>query len=78
VSAPYGYRYGDERRILVHVVSPEGWVEGMTVGMCGTGLDREAPWPGEGQKWCRRCTDAQYRYITDSRVWPAGSFRRDP
>lgn len=79
MTGPYGYRYGDDRMILVHVVAESGWAPtpdgGITAfAMCGAGLDRIAGWPGGGQKWCRRCTDAQRRHITDTHVWPAGAF----
>lgn len=73
--AAYGYRAGDERMILVHVVAPGGWhAYGSAWAMCGAGLDREAGWPSEGQKWCRRCTDEQYRFVTDTHIFPAGYF----
>ncbi|MGW0681853.1 hypothetical protein ACWD2L_00625 [Streptomyces sp. NPDC002754] len=77
----YGYRLNDGREILVHVVAADGWREAYGGGwtalaMCGAGLDREAGWPGEGQKWCRRCTDSTYRYLGEARVWPVGSFEQ--
>lgn len=73
-TGPYGYRLGDDRQILVHVVAPEGWTRSGAFAMCGAGLDRDADWPGQGQKWCRRCTDDAHRHITDTRWWPAGPF----
>lgn len=76
MSAPYGYRLGDEREILVHVVGPDGWSAYGAMAMCGAGLDRSASWPVAPQKWCRRCTDPQYRYVTDTHIWPAGAFER--
>lgn len=80
MTSPYGHRFGDDRMILVHVVAEGGWVpaypSGITaLAMCGAGLDREADWPGESQKWCPTCVDARERYLNETRVWPAGSFR---
>lgn len=78
-AAPYGHRLGDDRMILVHVVDGLGWRPapggGITaLAMCGAGLDRGAGWPAHGQKWCRGCTDEQYRHVNETHIWPAGTF----
>lgn len=80
MSAPYGYRTGDTRHVLVHVVAEEGWTDRPVIlgrvhqlpeagawALCGAGLNQEAGYPGEEQKWCGKCTDPVRREIERTR-----------